>query len=186
MRILFYFWYVCEQFLLKDKILFREMNILTENLTYKTQLPENQVIERLQDCIAPKKDFSLFDMYNNTANGKLYEGKISGQTFEVSRIINYRNSFLPIITGNITQENNATIIKINMRLHMFVSAFLVIWCTGFAGSMIFMLSKDVDFTFFDVMPFVMLVIFFRVFKFETNKSKKDFQQLFEAEIIEEK
>ena len=160
------------------------MNILTENLTYKTQLPENQVIERLQDCIAPKKDFSLFDRYNNTSNGKLYEGNISGQTFEVSRIINYRNSFLPVITGNITQENNATIIKINMRLHKFISAFLLIWCTAFAGGMIFLLTQDVGFTFFYVMPFVVLIVFFGAFKFEVNKSKKDFQQIFEAEIIE--
>ena len=163
------------------------MNILTENLIYKTQLSENQVIERLLDCVAPKKDFSLFDRYNNTSNGKLYEGKISGQTFEVSRIINYRNSFLPVIMGNIQQENNATLIKINMRLHKFVSAFLLIWCVIFAFAVILLITKEVDFfVMFYVMPFVLLLVFFSVFKFEVNKSKKDFQQIFEAEIIEEK
>ncbi len=169
------------------------MNILTENLIYKTQLSENQIIERLFDCIAPKKDFSLFHRYNNTANGKLYEGKISGQTFEVSRIINYRNSFLPVITGNITQENNSTLIKVNMKLHKFVSAFLLIWGIIFATTLLSTKKAnsfvifEMDFSvMFDVMPFLMLIIFFSVFKFEVNKSKKDFQQIFEAEIIENK
>ncbi len=163
------------------------MNILTENLIYRTQLSENQVIEKLQDCIAPKKDFSLFDRYNNTSNGKLYEGKISGKTFEVSRIINYRNSFLPVIMGNITQENNATLIKINMRLHKFVNVFVLIWFVFFAFVVILIMTKEVNFLLeLYVIPFVVLTIFFGAFKFETNKSKKDFQQIFETEIIEEK
>ena len=162
------------------------MNILPiTTVTYKTQLSIKEVIEKLNDCVEPKKGFSLLS--GGAGRGKLYEGEISGQTFEVSRIISYRNTFLPVITGNIQQENNATIIEINMRLNKFVSAFLLIWCVIFAFAVILLITKEVDFfVMFYVMPFVLLLVFFSVFKFEVNKSKKDFQQIFEAEIIEEK
>ncbi len=144
------------------------------NITYKTQLSVNEVIKRLNDCVEPKKGFSLFSVV--AGRGKLYEGEISGQTFEVSRIINYRNSFLPVIIGNIQQENNTTIIEINMKLHMLANVFLFILGIFFFYRTCLLL--------FYMMFVIMSFILFGVF--EVYKAKTDFQQIFEAEIIEEK
>src|SRR4051812_42037105 len=93
-----------------------------ENITYKTKLKTNEVVERLSDVIEPGKTFRLGIFGNNST--KLYQGDISDLTFDIRRIISYRNSFLPRISGVIQNDFNGTTITVKMRMHIFVIIFI--------------------------------------------------------------
>src|SRR4051812_39275980 len=58
---------------------------------------------------------------------KPYQGQITGTRFRIQRIINYRNSFLPVINGEIRQQLGKTYIDISMRMNAFVIAFCCAW-----------------------------------------------------------
>lgn len=161
----------------------------TENITYKTRLKEDEIIKRLSDFIEPEKTF-WFGMFNRSST-KSYEGQIKGQRFNIKRIIKYRNSFLPRINGVIERDFDGLTIKVKMRLHIFVIVFLCIWCGGVGLGCIALLKQALnnsDINLATLIPFGMLMFAYLLtmggFKFESNKSKRDLQTIFEAEIID--
>lgn len=166
------------------------MNFLpTENITYKTALKEDEIIRRLSDSVEPEKTvrFSIF----SSSSTKSYVGQINGQIFNIKRIIGYRNSFLPRINGIIERDFNGTTIKVRMRLHSLVIVFLCIWCGVVGLGCIAFLTQVISNSEFNpatIIPFGMLIFVYALtmggFKYESNKSKKDFQIIFEADIIE--
>ncbi|MFN4152253.1 MAG: hypothetical protein ACK4IX_15025 [Candidatus Sericytochromatia bacterium] len=159
-----------------------------ENVVYKTELKEDEVIRRLSDSIEAEKNFR-FRIFVSSSS-KPYEGKINSNKFEIKRIINYRNSFLPRIKGEISKESDKTIIKVKMKLHPFLVSFLSIWfiSIGFV-TIILLLQLFINATFnpLTLIPFIMLMFAYVLtmfgFKFESNRSKKDLQKIFKAEII---
>ena len=160
-----------------------------EDITYKTKLKEDEIIKRLSDIIEPEKAFR-FGIFSN-GSSKPYEGQINGQAFEIKRIINYRNSFLPKISGIIEKDFDGTTIKVKMRLHVFVIGFLFFWCGIVGLGCVAVLTQAIGSSKINpvaLTPFGMLVFVYLLtmgaFKFESNKSKKDLQAIFEADIIE--
>lgn len=57
-------------------------------------------------------------------NHNLFEGEIEGTSFKISRIIHYRNSFLPILVGQIQDDLDASTLQIVARPHWFV---ILLW-----------------------------------------------------------
>lgn len=162
----------------------------TENITYKTSLKENEIIRRLSENLEPEKALRFGIL--SSASTKPYEGHISGNTFEIKRIIRYQNTFLPRINGIIESDFDGITIKVKMRLHVFVLVFLSIWCGGVAIGCIAFLSMaffNSDFSPAILIPFGMLIFAYALtmgaFKYESIKSKKDLQTMFEADIIEQ-
>ena len=159
-----------------------------ENITFKTQLPSDEVISRLDGLVEPEKGlrFSLF----NSASTKPYEGQIYGQTFRMKRIIGYRNSFLPRIKGVVSTDYDGTTIRVTMRLHVVVLVFLCFWC-GFIGlvclGILSRLSDDAEGKLVDLVPFGMLGFAYALtmvaFKMESIRAKKVLQRAFEADIL---
>lgn len=90
-----------------------------ENYVMTSKLSVEEVKRRLADNIEPKKSLRL-SVFNRGTN-KPYEGEILGDTFTISRIINYRNSFLPVITGHISTFLGTTQINVKMRPMTFVA-----------------------------------------------------------------
>src|SRR5271167_80359 len=45
-----------------------------------------------------------------------FEGRVAGTHFKINRIIQYQNSFMPIIEGNFRRDGLGTIVTLNMRL----------------------------------------------------------------------
>lgn len=60
----------------------------------------------------------------------IFKGKVSEGGFEISRIINYKNLFLPIIYGKFKATPNGTIIHTNIELNSLVIRFF--WNTYFS------------------------------------------------------
>lgn len=59
-----------------------------------------------------------------------FEGKVGGAVFAFRRIIRYRNSFLPEISGRIASQGSGSRVSITMRLNVVVAAFLLVWFGG--------------------------------------------------------
>jgi hypothetical protein len=159
-----------------------------EDIVYRTNLKEKEVIKRLSDILEPEqifRSYSLFNLFNTPQ--KPYEGKINGQAFKIKRLINNSfNSVLPRINGIIETEKDSdqTLIKVQMRLNDFLIIFLCIWFSFHGLSYIIIIAPTTK-SFFDLLiPFSMSIFGYSLtiisFKIESNKSKKDLQAIFEA------
>ena len=156
-----------------------------ENIIYKTNLSESEVIKRLNDSIEPEKTLRV-NLFGNKST-KDYEGCISKQQFKINRIISYRNSFLPRIKGTIQTDAQGTSIHVKMRLHLTVIIFLTIWCGGVGAGFITFLSYSIVSNEFNPgIPGTIGMLIFAYtltmggFKFESKKSKNYLSSLFEA------
>jgi len=126
-----------------------------------------------------------------SSDHKPYEGSVNGNSFSITRIIVYRNSFLPRINGIIEKDFNGNKINVKMRLHVFVIVFMFIWFGGIGIGCLAVLATGFkfgsqNFEPMSLIPFGMLIFGYALvtggFKYESIKSKKYLAQLFEAEI----
>jgi hypothetical protein len=144
-----------------------------ENLTYHSPLSEAETIQNLSTLIRSGQ----------------YSGTVNRQSFTIQRVIRYRNSFLPQIKGTVQSDFGGTVITIKMRLNLLVLIFLGIWI----GGVIFVplgtfIASDKSGTAIPLIPLGMLFFAYLLtvlaFKFESNKAKKDLQQLWKAALRE--
>ncbi len=170
------------------------MLIPYERLTIKTTLRAGDALQRLEDSVEPRRYFRWWG-----SGHKPYEGKVEGDRFTIARIIHYRNSFLPIIKGEIQSELGGCSIHITMYPHILVIAFMVLWLGGvgfaflsFLGYFISSVQTSGQQPFSPaglLLPAGMLafgyVLFWGSFKFESVKSKAFFRELFQAEQVDE-
>lgn len=76
-------------------------------------------------------------------NTKFFSGAINGNTFKITRILFYRNSFNPVIKGEFDSTTNGTEIFVRMSLPKVVLVFLAIWCTIDLAIMLFAIANTV-------------------------------------------
>lgn len=79
-----------------------------------------------------KVDFrpSLELIFKKKVNGKEFQGNVNNYRFNIKRIISYRNSFLPIISGKIEKRAypiKGSQISVTMRMNCFVMIFSMFW-----------------------------------------------------------
>jgi hypothetical protein len=146
-----------------------------ERFTINSSLNSELIRRKLLEVVEPPQR----NIWSFRKTNKPYEGEISEYTFKIRRIINYRNSFLPVIQGRISSEGMGSKIEIEMRLHTFVFMFILFWL-GTVGnisilsflSMIYERKFDPDL----LIPFGMFTFGFLLasiaFKFETKVAKK--------------
>lgn len=159
-----------------------------EKFTYRTDLDYNEVHHRLYDNIEPYQLIRFSSLFRNHS-GKPYQGNLSNSSFDISRVIQYKNSFLPKIKGELKEDGKGTKIEVRMRLHLFAFIFMIVWFSGvtiacfFVGGLFF---NNSSFEPFSLIPFAMLIFGYLLvvgaFKYESIKSKKYFAHLLEAEI----
>lgn len=160
-----------------------------ENITYKSMVDSKEILNRIGEIIEPKKTFRMSGVSGNNDH-KPYEGYIKGNSFNITRIIEYQNSFLPRIKGNIENSFGTTKINVQMRLHPFVLVFTLLWCSAAGLGFLAVLSSSIVKGIFEptmFMPLVMLLFGYGLatggFKYESKKSKQYLAQLFDAEIM---
>jgi hypothetical protein len=157
-----------------------------EDYVLVTQLSVDQVCKRLADNIEPKRTFRFYTLFGNST--KPYEGEIIGNRFRISRITNYRNSFLPVIEGEVFRSSGKTQIHIKMKPVQFIIIFISLWLgivglacvrmlftallnirqileTGLIG------NSPMDLIPFGMLIFMCLMVYFG-FKLESKKSKE--------------
>ena len=161
----------------------------SENIIYKSNLSENKILERLSLSVENETS-GIFD-FGNKVYSKSYLGTITGNRFKMQRAINYRNSFLPNITGEIKNENDGTRISVLFRLSGFVVTFLKIWSFGviICGLALLYISITQKLSLFlftiPLMLIFPILLTFVFFNPESKRSKSDLKEIFSAEIISE-
>lgn len=163
-----------------------------ENYVLTTRLSAQEVTKRLTDNIDTRKGIHLSSLPSNLR--KPYKGQIAGSTFKMSRIIHYKNSFLPQIKGQISTFLNDTQISIKMRPVTFVLIFMSLWlgivalvCLSILLLALFKLSQILHNGFSPsfLIPFGMLIFGAVVptysFKSESKKAKEFLEQLLEGQ-----
>ena len=96
---------------------------INQSFTIYTSLSPAEVCEKLAEVVEPRKTFR----WRWSKSEKPYEGEIGDHSFKISRIINYRNSFLPQISGRIQPNGAGSEVEITMTLHGFVIGFMLFW-----------------------------------------------------------
>jgi hypothetical protein len=152
-----------------------------EILVYRSTLGIQQIHERLVTYVEPQ--INGFVGWKKKRQ-KQYEGTVDRNGFEITRIIGYRNSFLPVISGRIKATESQTVITITMRLHLFVRVFLTIWCGMAILFLVIYITKSIQERLFDpatLLPIALLIFMYslttRSFKMESKKAKEDLLEM---------
>ncbi len=153
-----------------------------EKFTIHSSRNPDRVRETLLTVVEPRKIWRWYF----TNPDKPYQGEIGDRAFQIVRIINYRNSFLPLINGRITPEGTGSQIEISMSLHPVVFIFMLVWL-GMVGNIgiLFLIAALSEGTFepaalvpLGMFLFVCLLVFVG-FKPEAAKAKKFLRELLE-------
>lgn len=104
----------------------------------KSSLPPNEVEHRLQAQIDPYSIFSGAFRRNH----KYFQGSLAYGYFKISRIVNGKNSFAPVIIGKIQPDINGTSVDFILRLDYFVIIFSCIFLSSIL--FIFVVPGDIQ------------------------------------------
>jgi hypothetical protein len=162
-----------------------------ENYILKSSRTPSELIALLNENVEPVKSSSFSE--NRI---KKFQGVITGDKFQITRIINYRNSFIPVITGEIFSNGGYSDIHIKMKLDKFVLIFMAFWLSL---PVFFFLTTLEDFYnnfrgFQNIDPFLYLppvMIIFGIaictipFKSEAGMAKKILSGIFEEVNVNE-
>ena len=85
----------------------------------------NEVIDIMKRSTSEKTVFTFLK-----SKRTYFEGDVTDNGFKISRVIKYKNSFMPVIIGNIENKNYKTYLNLEMRLNLFAFVFGIIWFSG--------------------------------------------------------
>lgn len=75
-------------------------------------------------------------------------GQVHPLDFKIAPNLNYRNSFLPIAAGKMTEKDGGTTIEITLQMHILTRIFLLIWfgmaCFFFLCGILVVLTGGVE------------------------------------------
>ena len=160
--------------------------------TIQTNLDRAEVGKRITENTQESRGIRLASF--TTRYDRPYSGKITGNRFIISRNLNYRNSFQPVIKGEIGRDFGKTEVNIRMHPHGFVVIFMCTWLglvgIGCISILVFCMAhfREVmqkGFSPFLLIPFGMfafgyLMIYFG-FTGEAKKTKAFLHELLEGE-----
>lgn len=161
-----------------------------EDIVYKTKLNCDEVVRQLSTVIVPER--TLFQIFK-TFDDDTYHGQVNTDSFKIYPAINGRNSFLPIIIGEIQPTSFGSQIHIKMRMHFVVIVFMIVWCSipilGSIESFIKSFNSGrfnpAVFIPFICFPLIGYLVTMYAFKSKSIHCKNHLQNLFDAEIIKE-
>jgi hypothetical protein len=152
-----------------------------------TKLTVTEVSNRI-NCLL-KADNAFRTKYYPDIKISAYDGDYRNGSIEIIRHTWYNNSFKPIICGEVKTINDQCVIKMNLRLHVFVLVFVCIFLAGtLTVALLTIASPLTGQGFFISLSLLMaaaMYTFMQVaFVLEARVVQKDMQKLFApAEIV---
>lgn len=148
-----------------------------ERFVIRSPLSGEDAVVVLQKHVGPRK------LWPSTNDGNDFQGVVEGEGFRITRVIRYRNSFLPVVVGRLERAPGGCVMHIHMRMHFAVMAFSAVWVSFLVPVLIgFVVRSERGFDVDTLMPFGMLAFFLALtnggFWFEANKQKKMLQDIF--------
>lgn len=165
------------------------MNVfLTEQFTLSTHLTPQEIYNRLDHLVYKRANF--LEGFGNKKPSETYEGWYDEESFKIKRIINYRNSFLPVIVGEFVQNGNRSTINIKMAPNLLAKItlplFLIIPVIAFFV-MINTSNAPIYHPLGKFFPLLMIPIAIAgigsITYYEIRKAKKELITYFDAELV---
>ena len=79
---------------------------------FSTPMTTTHAARVLQEIVEPPRKWGR----PTSARRGFFEGRVAGGRFKILRVINYQNSFTPIIEGSFRRDGMRTNVNLNMRL----------------------------------------------------------------------
>ncbi len=151
--------------------------------TFHPPLSKEEIIINLKNSIDLERSFGFGGA--NIKYSKPYVGIVYGNLFEMKRVIDYKNAFIPQIKGEIIENENGIFVNIEMKLLGYIQAFLLVWfgfCLFFSSIIlilaIFKENINVSMVFFLLFMFVMgATIVYSGFESEADSTKRDLEKI---------
>jgi hypothetical protein len=108
-----------------------------QRLVIHSPFAPSEFVARLQAEVEPLR------LFRNplSRNHKPYEGGVAGDRFEIERIIQYRNSFVPLVQGQVLAGSSGSRIEVTLRLRWLIVVFMGIWFGGLAIGWLALMSR---------------------------------------------
>ncbi|MDJ1182963.1 WD40 repeat domain-containing protein [Roseofilum casamattae] len=159
-------------------------------LTITTEQSLARVIESLSPHIRPTPTWGN-KRVNLDRGFPLYYGTLSDSGFKICRVIHYRNSFLPQISGRFeSSPDRHPIVRMTFSLHPVVIAFMLFWCYSWFGLLgIFFLgslfSGDIypEILLFLSFSLMVLSLFWMAFWSEVRRSQNELTEIILGERL---
>ncbi len=160
-------------------------NILPyRKFTYNSPLSENEIRNRL-NCLTRAANAFRVKYYPNIKTSD-YTGDIYEHAFFITRLISYRNSFIPAISGKMNPIATGTTVTVTMKLHLGIMIVGGIVGNGLLLAMLVTLfTNPLNFPGPATVPFAVLIGFALIatipFAIEADIAKKDLSRIFECD-----
>jgi hypothetical protein len=152
--------------------------------TYNSRLSEDTIRKRLAAIVRSDHVLRSLD-YPTEIDINDYTGQVWDEGFELERVIDKRNSFLPIINGKLTKDALGTRVELSMRLSMPTLIFDGLFICMVAFFLSELLPADHIPLLVKLVPCGMLLALYLMntipFLLEANIAKKDLSRIFECE-----
>ena len=153
---------------------------------HKFQLECNNSTDAFLEKLSQETDKK--NIFRNGNSSKKFEGEIDliQNKFKINRILNYRNSFYPIIFGKVVSEGDKTSkIEIQMRMTIYAIVFMIVWSIITGIFTCLALKEQLSNTNFDYEPVLTSFCFFAFgyvlmivcFNYEVRQAKKILKDL---------
>ena len=140
-----------------------------DEFQFVVPLPPWEVSRKLVENVSESTFWNFFSF-----GDKKFQGNVQELKFKIHRSIYYRNSFLPILHGELEGTEGGTKITVKMKLHKFVLLLLLVWS-------IWSLLPSPSSTSAYFICFAILITY-AGFWAEVSKSKSTFQSVFANEL----
>jgi hypothetical protein len=90
----------------------------------QSPLSPQAALEALKAHVEPRAMFRV-SLWPSSKNDYRFHGDVSAEGFRISRIIGYRNSFLPEVIGHFRRSGARSAIGVEMKLHSTVILLLI-------------------------------------------------------------
>lgn len=153
--------------------------------TVTTKLTKEEVLEKIRQNTAKP------DLFNPRGSTQ-FSGIVNPESFKIRRNLDYKNSFVPFMTGRFLQHQTHTTIEVTFKPLEFFIGFMILWLGAVTcaciGVLYISLTDEKGFSAPMLIPFGMLIfgtiLFSGAFAFEYPKSKAALLDLIEAEEIQ--
>jgi hypothetical protein len=154
--------------------------------TYKSKLTQEVILNRIRENTEPEQFFRVSSWFKNSKKTRHYEGEIGTNNFKILMISKRKNSYTPVITGEVSSSNQNTKVAIRMRLRYYFLIFMGFWFL-MVSNMLY--AENTIFEDFEVtnlnhwIPVLFIFVFYIIttasFHYHVIKSKKMLEQLIE-------
>lgn len=146
----------------------------------QSPLSPSAAIEALKVHVEPRRMWRVG--FPNPANDKRFQGDVGADSFSITRVIGYRNSFLPTVVGKVRGAGSRSVISVEMQLHALALVLMIV-----IGAMLLLVVGAVAYE-ADVAGLLSLVlipalaygIMIWAFWFEAEKQERALREIFQA------